>query len=73
MLILKATPRGGLALWRGLVLFMVVCSVGAFANVGVSQVLYQSQSDWTTAGALGAAIGVVWNYAVSSTVVWRGH
>ncbi len=63
----------GFALWRGLVLFMVVCSVGAFANVGVSQVLYQSQSDWTTAGALGAAIGVVWNYAVSSTVVWRGH
>ena len=63
----------GLALWRGLVLFMVVCSVGAFANVGVSQMLYQSRSDWTTAGALGAAIGVVWNYAVSSTVVWKRH
>ncbi len=60
----------GLALWRGLVLFMVVCSVGAFANVGVSQILYQSRPDWMTAGVLGAAIGIVWNYAMSSTVVW---
>jgi dolichol-phosphate mannosyltransferase len=65
--------RRGLALWRGLVLFMAVCSVGAFGNVGVSQLLYQSRLDWTAAGALGAAIGVVWNYAMSSTVVWRRH
>ncbi len=61
----------GLALWRGLLLFMVVCGVGAAANIGVARVLYQSQTDWTTAGAIGAAIGVVWNYAVSSTLVWR--
>jgi dolichol-phosphate mannosyltransferase len=60
----------GLAWWRGLALFMIVCSIGAFANVGVSQIVYQSRPDWMTAGVLGAAIGVVWNYAMSSTVVW---
>jgi dolichol-phosphate mannosyltransferase len=63
----------GLALWHGLVLVMVVCSVGASANIGIAQMLYKSQSDWTTASALGAAIGVVWNYAMSSTLVWRRH
>jgi dolichol-phosphate mannosyltransferase len=61
----------GFALWRGLLLFMVVCSVGAFANIGISRVMYQSHSNWTAASLFGAAIGVVWNYAVSSTLVWR--
>ena len=61
----------GAALWRGLVLFMVVCGVGAVANVGIARRLYEAHSGWTPAGAMGAAIGVVWNYAVSATLVWR--
>ena len=28
---------------------------------------------WTIAGAIGAVIGVVWNYAVSATLVWRAR
>ena len=63
----------GLALWRGLVLFLLVCSMGAIANVGIAQTMYHLNSGWTSAGAVGAAIGVVWNYAVSSTVVWRRY
>jgi dolichol-phosphate mannosyltransferase len=61
----------GLTLWRGLAVFMIVCGVGAIANVGVANLLYQSRSSYTVAGVLGAAIGVVWNYAVSSTLVWK--
>ncbi len=61
----------GPLLWRGLALFMLVCGVGAVANVGVAQSLYRSHSGWTPASAAGAAIGVVWNYAVSATLVWR--
>jgi dolichol-phosphate mannosyltransferase len=61
----------GPRLWRGLLLFMVVCSFGAVANVGVAQVMYEQHTHWTSAGALGAMIGVVWNYAVSATLVWR--
>lgn len=60
-------------LWRGFVLFMLVCGIGAVANVGIAQVLYQAHTAWTLAGAMGAVIGVVWNYAVSATLVWRAR
>jgi dolichol-phosphate mannosyltransferase len=60
-------------LWRGLLLFMLVCSFGAVANVGIAQVLYESHTTWSIAGAIGAMIGVVWNYAVSATLVWRAR
>jgi dolichol-phosphate mannosyltransferase len=61
----------GHRLWRGLMLFMLVCGVGAIANVGVAQALYHSDTRASVAGAIGAVIGVVWNYAVSATLVWR--
>lgn len=58
-------------LWRGLILFMLVCSVGAIANVGIARALYYSQQTGPTpAAAVGAVIGVVWNYAMSATLVW---
>jgi dolichol-phosphate mannosyltransferase len=63
----------GPRLWRGLLLFMVVCGFGAIANVGIAQVLYEQHTTWTVAGGIGAMIGVVWNYAVSSTLVWRSR
>ena len=61
----------GPALARGLVLFVAVCGLGAVANIGVARMLYAAQGGWTPSAVLGAAIGVVWNYAVSSTLVWR--
>ncbi len=63
----------GPALWRGLLLFMAVCGLGAIANIGIAQTLYNSHTWWTIAGATGAVIGVVWNYAVSATLVWRAR
>jgi dolichol-phosphate mannosyltransferase len=63
----------GPRLWRGLLLFMVVCGFGAVANVGIAQVLYERHTTWTVAGGIGAMIGVVWNYAVSATLVWRAR
>jgi len=61
----------GPRLWRGLLLFMAVCGIGAVANVGIARSLYATDSSWTLAGGIGAIIGVVWNYAVSATLVWR--
>jgi dolichol-phosphate mannosyltransferase len=61
----------GPRLWQGLLLFMVVCGFGAIANVGIARVLYEQQTTWSVAGGIGAMIGVVWNYAVSATLVWR--
>ena len=63
----------GPRLWRGLILFMVVCGVGAIANIGIAKVLYEQHTNWNIAGAIGAMIGVVWNYAVSATLIWRAR
>jgi dolichol-phosphate mannosyltransferase len=63
----------GPRLWRGLVLFMLVCGLGAVANVGIATALYSSNTPWSVAGAMGAIVGVVWNYAVSATLVWRAR
>ena len=61
----------GFALIRGLLLFYLVCSVGLIANVGVAFSIYDQEPIWWLAGAAGALMGVVWNYAVSSLSVWR--
>ena len=37
----------GPRLWRGLLLFMLVCGFGAIANVGIAQVLYETHTSWT--------------------------
>ncbi len=63
----------GRRLWRGLLLFMAVCGLGGIANVGIAQMLYERHTTWTIAGGIGAMIGVVWNYAVSATLVWRSR
>lgn len=50
---------------------MLVCSIGAVANIGIARTLYETHTAWTLAGMTGAIIGVVWNYAVSATLVWH--
>ncbi len=54
----------------GLALFFVICSVGAFANIRIAEYLFENGIPWWGAGLLGATLGAVWNYAVSSTFVW---
>lgn len=61
----------GLGILRGLLLFYLVCGVGLLANVGVAFSVYDQEPIWWLAGAAGALMGVVWNYAVSSLFVWR--
>ncbi|WP_408873174.1 glycosyltransferase [Gluconobacter roseus] len=63
----------GPKLWRGLVIFVTVCSLGAVANIGIARMMLGSagHGHWDRSSAAGAVVGVVWNYAVSSTLVWR--
>ena len=42
-----------------------MCSVGLLANVGVAFSVYDHEPIWWVAGAAGALMGVVWNYAMS--------
>jgi dolichol-phosphate mannosyltransferase len=61
----------GFSILGGLLAFYVVCSVGLLANVGVAFSVYKQQPIWWLAGAAGALMGVVWNYAISGLFVWR--
>lgn len=62
--------RGQRCVW-GLLVFMLVCSVGALANVGVAHLMYAQSAHINEASLAGAVLAVVWNYAMSSTIIWR--
>jgi len=61
----------GLRMIPGFLLFALLCSVGAIANVNIAMWLFQTNRAWWAAGLAGALVGVVWNYAASNTFVWR--
>jgi dolichol-phosphate mannosyltransferase len=61
----------GPALLIGLAMFVLVCSLGAIANVGIARMIYSGHGGWTPAGLIGALVGTVWNYAISATLVWN--
>ena len=56
---------------RGLASFYLVCGFGAFANVGIAELLFTAEHRWWLAGLAGAAVGALWNYAVSSFLTWQ--
>jgi len=51
----------------------VVAGFGEITNIGIARTLYDTHTSRTIVGGLGAVIGVVWNYAVSATLVWRAR
>lgn len=61
--------------WRlltGWATFSVTCSVGAIANVGLSQWMYNREPDyWLISVLAGILVGAVWNYAVTSVYTWK--
>ena len=62
----------GSRLFTGLVSFYAVCGAGAAANVGVASYVAGGHHSWWLAGLAGAAVSVVWNYAMSSIFTWSG-
>jgi dolichol-phosphate mannosyltransferase len=63
--------RGG-AFLRGLLSFYAVCAVGAALNVAVADRVFRLPAPWALAGLVGALVGSLWNYGVTSLVTWRG-
>jgi dolichol-phosphate mannosyltransferase len=61
----------GPALLRGVLIFYLICGVGAVANVGVASYAFTSSHTWWLAGVAGAIVGSVWNFAMSSVFTWR--
>jgi len=58
------------AWWRGLVTFMLVCSVGALANVGIATYLFENRTQWVLAALAGILVSAVWNYAATRIYTW---
>ena len=56
---------------RGWVSFVLACSIGAVANVGVAGYLFVEDTDWFLAGFAGIVVGAVWNYAITQLYTWR--
>jgi len=63
----------GWRILRGLLSFYLICSLGAFANIGIASYLFAREEVWWVAGIAGIIVGSVWNYAVSSVFTWRGR
>jgi dolichol-phosphate mannosyltransferase len=60
--------------WRwmkGWVSFTLVCSLGAFANVGIASYLFVHDTVWVLAALAGIVVGAVWNYAVTAIYTWN--
>jgi dolichol-phosphate mannosyltransferase len=61
----------GRALVLGFVSFVLACSIGAVANIGVAELLLRLQVPYLLAAAAGLVISSVWNYAVNEVFTWR--
>ena len=60
----------GWAWLKGLFIFMIACSIGAFANVGVATYLFENRTQWVLAALAGVLVGAVWNYGVTQLYTW---
>jgi dolichol-phosphate mannosyltransferase len=56
---------------RGWVSFVLACGVGALANVGVAQYLFERDSFWLLSAVAGTVVGAVWNYAITAVYTWK--
>ena len=54
----------------GLLSFFAICGVGAVANVGIANAVFQQHYTWWLSALAGIAVGLIWNYAVSSALTW---
>jgi dolichol-phosphate mannosyltransferase len=62
----------GWAWVKGLIIFMIACSIGALANVGIATYLFEIHTQWILAALAGVLVGAVWNFAVTQLYVWGG-
>jgi dolichol-phosphate mannosyltransferase len=60
----------GWAWCKGLVSFMLACSIGALANIGIATYLFDNRTQWILAALAGVLVGSVWNYVVTQLYTW---
>jgi dolichol-phosphate mannosyltransferase len=60
----------GKAWLRGWLSFVLACSIGGLANLGVAYTVYGLGRGWFPAAIAGILVGAVWNYAVTMMLTW---
>ena len=60
----------GIGWLRGWASFVLACSIGGFANLGVATAVYGLGRGWFPAAIAGILVGAVWNYAVTMMLTW---
>jgi dolichol-phosphate mannosyltransferase len=55
---------------KGWISFVLACSIGGFANLGVAYTLFGMGRGWFPAAIAGILVGAVWNYAVTMMFTW---
>jgi dolichol-phosphate mannosyltransferase len=55
---------------KGLCSFVLVCAIGAFANVSVSTYLFRRDAQWAVAALAGILISAGWNFAATRFYTW---
>jgi len=61
----------GASFWKGLLAFYVACSVGLFANLWIANGMKDHGYHQIPAALAGVTIGSLWNYFMSSMLVWK--
>ena len=56
---------------RGLISFIVVCSLGALVNIAIARDVYAETELWLLSGIAGAVAGALVNYSLTSVFTWR--
>jgi len=60
----------GLRFVLGLGIFVMVCSIGALANVGVASLAIAQTNSWSLSGLAGALMGSAFNFGMANKLVW---
>jgi dolichol-phosphate mannosyltransferase len=51
--------------------FVLACSIGGVANLGVASTVFSLGRGWFPAAVAGILVGAVWNYAVTTIFTWK--
>jgi dolichol-phosphate mannosyltransferase len=63
----------GWRMLRGLFTFYIACGLGAVANNGAANVIFDLDHRWWLAGIVGVMMSAVWNYVVTSIFTWKNR
>ena len=71
LLTFRRNRLNGINWFKGLIYFILVCSLGAVANVGLAGYIYKLDNIWWLSGFAGIVVGTVFNFTLSKYFVWK--